>query len=107
MFRLPPSVACYFQDPWGNIDHRALLNASDEDLLTIGRRMPPEERAELYWTLRDLRVTWVERMMARSLGVDIEAQRYRLLCLLEQADTEAACPPAEEAAPQLAPGMLT
>jgi hypothetical protein len=107
MFRLPPSVSRYFQDSWGNIDHQAMLRASDEELLAIGRRMSPGERAELYWSLRDLRITFVERMMARSLGVDIDAQRYRMLCLLEQADAEAACPPAEEAAPQLAPGMLT
>jgi hypothetical protein len=86
VFDLPPSLTRHFLDRSGRFDYRALLRTADQQLIGLASRMPAEDRAALYGRLRGLRLTFVERLMAHSAGLDIDRQRLRFLWILEEAD---------------------
>jgi hypothetical protein len=91
MFNLPHSLTCHFRDAAGNFDAQALLSTPDEHLVAIARAMPEDDLVNLYWRLRELRMSWLERAALRAAGVDVDAQRLRFLCILEEA-ARAPCP---------------
>lgn len=95
MFDLPPSLTNHFLDRFGRFDYRALLRAPDRQLVDVARRMPAEDRVGLYCRLRRLRLTFLERLVTQSAGVDIDRQRLRFLWILEEADARAQNGPAE------------
>jgi hypothetical protein len=93
VFHLPPSLARHFATPDGRIDYRAVLRTPDAQLIELAREMEPDERVELYHRLRRFRLGFVEGLMASAAGVDVEAQRRRLMRVLEVAHTEPAAVP--------------
>ncbi|MBX9583764.1 MAG: hypothetical protein K2X87_25970 [Gemmataceae bacterium] len=90
MFDLPPSLARSFRTPDGRTDFRAVLRTPDARLVELARGMKPEERVGLYHRLRRFRLGFVESLMASAAGVDVEAQRRRLMRVLEVAHNEPA-----------------
>ena len=90
MFDLPPSLARHFRTPSGKIDYLGLLRTPDGGLVDIARDMDPGERVRLYHRLRQHRIGFVEGMLAAAAGVDIEAQRRRMMRVLEAAHNEPA-----------------
>lgn len=90
MFDLPPSLARHFVAPNGRVDYRAVLRTPDARLVELARDMDPAERVELYHRLRRFRLGFFESLAASAAGVDVEAQRRRMLRVLETAHVEAA-----------------
>jgi hypothetical protein len=86
MFDLPLSLARYFLDATGRLDHRALLCTPDVELVAIARHMPPGERAELVRRLRGLRLSWLQQTLAQAAGIDVAVQRRRFLRVLAEAE---------------------
>jgi len=85
MLDLPASLTRHFRDAHGRLDHRRLLHTPDERLLALARQMPEGERVTLYRRLCGLRLSWMQRLLAQSAGIDGEAQRRRFLRILEAA----------------------
>jgi hypothetical protein len=83
---LPPALARHFRDPAGRTDYRAVVRTPDARLVALARDLTPDERAWLYHRLRTLRVGFVESLAASAAGFDPEAERRRLMRLLEVAD---------------------
>jgi hypothetical protein len=73
----------------------------------IAREMPPAERAEWYRRLRGLRLTWFERMMARTAGIDIAGERVRFLRVLELAAGGSVPAPGVATAQEFAPRVAS
>lgn len=90
MFDLPPGLARHFRTPSGRLDYRALLRTPDARLVELARDLEPDERVRLYHRLRQYRLGFVEGVMASAAGVDVEAQRRRLMGVLEIAHNEPA-----------------
>lgn len=88
MIALPPSLLSRFRTPSGTPDYLAVLRAPNDTLLGIARQMPLAERAGLYHQLRRARPGFLETMAASAAGVDLEAQRRRLLAILDAAAAE-------------------
>ncbi len=86
MIDLPPALARHFRDPTGRNDFRALVRTPDARLVELARGLTPHERAWLYLRLQKLRVGFVESLAASAAGVDLEAERRRLMRVLEVAD---------------------
>ena len=86
MIDLPPALARHFRDPVGRTDYRALVRTPDARLVALARDLTPDERARLYYRLQTLRVGFVERLAAGAAGFDPDAERRRLMRLLEVAD---------------------
>ena len=61
------------------------LRTPDEQLVAIARGIPRQECANLYHRLAGLRLTWLERVLARAAGLDADALRRRFLLILEAA----------------------
>lgn len=85
MIALPPSLAQRFRTPNGGTDYLAVLRLPNTTLLSIARQMPFAERVELYHQLRRAKPSWLESVAASAAGVDLEAQRRRLMAVLDAA----------------------
>lgn len=85
MIALPPSLAQRFRTPSGGTDFLAVLRLPNTTLLSIACQMPFADRVELYHQLRRAKPTWLESMAASTAGVDLEAQRRRLMAVLDAA----------------------
>jgi hypothetical protein len=85
MFHLPPNIACYFQDPYGQFDPLRLVRTPDDQLVSLARSLSPDELVGLYRQLYGARLGLVERLALRAAGVDPDRQRQRFLRILEAA----------------------
>ncbi len=86
MIDLPPALARHFRDATGRTDVRALLRTPNDRLVALARELTPDERVGLYYRLQTFRPGFVESLAAGAAGYDVDAERRRLMRVLEVAD---------------------